>query len=74
MGGVLPLDAGSLTRDGRPLSVRECTSTLFYLPDAITPWPSQPVRWAIDFTPRRTASPLRFSTPPTCSKASTPGS
>ncbi|PYR37130.1 MAG: ABC transporter [Acidobacteria bacterium] len=50
MGGVLPLDAGSLTRDGRPLSVRERTSTLFYLPDAITPWPAQPVRWAIDFT------------------------
>jgi ABC-2 type transport system ATP-binding protein len=23
---------------------------LFYLPDAITPWPAQPVRWAIDFT------------------------
>jgi ABC-2 type transport system ATP-binding protein len=50
MGGVLPLDAGSLTRDGRPLSVRERTTTLFYLPDAITPWPSQAVRWAIDFT------------------------
>ena len=50
MGGVLPLDAGSLTKDGRPLGGRERASTLFYLPDAIVPWPSQPVRWAIDFT------------------------
>jgi ABC-type multidrug transport system ATPase subunit len=50
MGGVLPLDAGSLTLDGQPLSDRERSSTLFYLPDAIVPWPAQTVRWAIAFT------------------------
>jgi ABC-2 type transport system ATP-binding protein len=50
LGGVLPLDGGSLTRDGRPLTDRERASILFYLPDAIVPWPAQPVRWAIDFT------------------------
>ena len=50
LGGVLPLDEGSLLRDGRPMSDRERASTLFYLPDAIVPWPSQTVRWAIDFT------------------------
>ena len=50
LGGVLPLDGGSLMRDGRPLTERERAATLFYLPDAIVPWPSQPVRWAIDFT------------------------
>jgi ABC-2 type transport system ATP-binding protein len=50
LGGVLPRDAGSLMREGRPLSDRERASTLFYLPDAIVPWPAQPVRWAIDFT------------------------
>ena len=50
LGGVLPLDAGSLLREGRPLSDRERATTLFYLPDAIVPWPAQPVRWAIDFT------------------------
>jgi ABC-2 type transport system ATP-binding protein len=50
MGGVLPLDSGSLMRDGRPMSDRERASTLFYLPDQIVPWPSQTVRWAIDFT------------------------
>ena len=50
LGGVLPLDAGSLMRDGRPLSNRDRASTLFYLPDAIVPWPAQSVRWALDFT------------------------
>ncbi|MBW8867345.1 MAG: ABC transporter ATP-binding protein [Acidobacteria bacterium] len=50
MGGVLPLDEGSLVRDGRPLTDRERASSLFYLPDQIVPWPAQSVRWAIDFT------------------------
>jgi ABC-2 type transport system ATP-binding protein len=50
LGGVLPLDAGSLARGGQPMSDRERASTLFYLPDAIVPWPAQSVRWAIDFT------------------------
>jgi ABC-2 type transport system ATP-binding protein len=50
LGGVLPLDAGSLMRDGQPLTERARAATLFYLPDAIVPWPSQSVRWAIDFT------------------------
>jgi ABC-type multidrug transport system ATPase subunit len=50
LGGVLPLDAGHLTRDGRALSEHERGRILFYLPDTIAPWPSQSVRWAIDFT------------------------
>jgi len=50
MGGVLPLDQGSLVRDGRPLTARARASILFYLPDQIVPWPAQSVRWAIDFT------------------------
>jgi len=50
LGGVLPLDAGSLVHEGRPMSDRARASTLFYLPDAIVPWPAQTVRWAIDFT------------------------
>ena len=50
MGGVLPLDEGSLVRDGRPLADRDRASMLFYLPDQIVPWPAQSVRWAIDFT------------------------
>ena len=50
LGGVLPLDAGSLVRDGQPLTARARAATLFYLPDAIVPWPAQSVRWAIEFT------------------------
>jgi ABC-type multidrug transport system ATPase subunit len=50
VGGVLPLDAGSLMLDGRPMSERARAATLFYLPDAIAPWPAQTVRWALDFT------------------------
>ena len=50
MGGVLPLDEGSLVRNGRPIDGRERAAALFYLPDQIVPWPAQTVRWAIDFT------------------------
>jgi ABC-type multidrug transport system ATPase subunit len=50
LGGVLPLDAGSLERDGRPLGRHERAATLFYLPDHVIPWPAQTVRWAIEFT------------------------
>jgi ABC-2 type transport system ATP-binding protein len=50
LGGVLPLDAGSLVHGGRPMTARARAATLFYLPDSIVPWPAQTVRWAIDFT------------------------
>lgn len=50
MAGVLPPTSGSLFVDGRPLADHKRTEMLFYLPDAIAPWPSQSVRWAIDFT------------------------
>jgi ABC-2 type transport system ATP-binding protein len=50
MGGVLPLDSGSLETDSGPLTRRQRAATLFYLPDAVVPWPSETVRWAIDFT------------------------
>ena len=50
IGGVLPLDAGAVCRNDRPLTARERTATMFYLPDAIAPWPAQPVRWALDFS------------------------
>jgi ABC-2 type transport system ATP-binding protein len=50
IGGVLPLDAGAVCRNDRPLTPRELKAAVFYLPDAIAPWPAQPVRWALDFT------------------------
>lgn len=49
LAGVLPPTSGVIFIDGKPLSVKSRTRTLFYLPDAIAPWPSQTVRWALDF-------------------------
>jgi ABC-2 type transport system ATP-binding protein len=49
MAGVLPPTAGELLLEGRRLSPRTRRSTLFYLPDAVAPWPAQTVRWALDF-------------------------
>jgi ABC-2 type transport system ATP-binding protein len=49
LGGVLPIDGGMVLQDGRPLTARDRASSLFYLPDGIAPWPSQTVRWALDF-------------------------
>ena len=54
MGGVLPLDEGSLVRSGRPIGNRERASTLFYLPDQIVPWPAQSVR--LRFSPSKSTS------------------
>jgi len=49
LGGVLPIDGGMVLQNGRPLTARARASALFYLPDGIAPWPSQTVRWALDF-------------------------
>ena len=49
LGGVLPIDGGMVLQDGRPLTPRDRASSLFYLPDGIAPWPSQTVRWALEF-------------------------
>ncbi len=50
MAGVLPPTAGRVAYDGRDLAVRDRHRVLFYLPDAIAPWPSEPVGWALDYT------------------------
>jgi ABC-2 type transport system ATP-binding protein len=56
---VLPFDAGTirfglpadaLAQAGQSLPPRDRASKIFYLPDAIAPWPSQTVGWALDFT------------------------
>ena len=49
LAGVLPPTAGRLLFQGRPLSPELRRRILFYLPDAVTPWPAQTVRWALDF-------------------------
>jgi ABC-type multidrug transport system ATPase subunit len=50
LAGVLPYDAGTIAIDGAALPPRARASQVFYVPDAIAPWPAQTVRWAIDFT------------------------
>src|SRR5437879_8263759 len=50
LAGVLPSDSGTMRSGGRPVGAVERRSLLFYVPDAITPWPAQSVRWALDFT------------------------
>ena len=49
LGGVLPADGGTISENGRPLTAAERKARVFYLPDAIAPWPAQTVRWALDF-------------------------
>jgi ABC-2 type transport system ATP-binding protein len=48
LAGVSPSDRGGVLLGGRPVANR--SSLLFYVPDAIAPWPAQSVRWALDFT------------------------
>jgi len=50
LAGVLPSDEGTISVDGHTMTAAERSSLLFYLPDAIAPWPAQTVRWALDFT------------------------
>jgi ABC-2 type transport system ATP-binding protein len=57
LGGVLPSDAGTVLRDGRPLSAAERVHALFYLPDLVTPWPTRTVRWALAFVVGYCGSP-----------------
>jgi len=63
LGGVLPLDGGTVSQDGRPLTANRRASTLFYLPDGIAPWPSQSVRWALDFVQQFFESASHRATP-----------
>src|SRR5262245_19342729 len=49
LAGVLPSDRGVVTLDGRALTPRDLNAQLFYVPDGVAPWPSQPVRWALDY-------------------------
>jgi ABC-type multidrug transport system ATPase subunit len=47
--GLQPAEAGAVARDGAALDLAARRALLFYVPDAIVPWPSQTVGWAIDF-------------------------
>lgn len=49
MAGVLPHDAGAVLAGETRLDARARAEAMFYLPDGVAPWPSQSVRWALDF-------------------------
>jgi ABC-2 type transport system ATP-binding protein len=49
LAGVLPADGGEVLVGGRPVKARQRSSLMFYVPDGIAPWPSQSVRWALEF-------------------------
>jgi ABC-2 type transport system ATP-binding protein len=52
LAGVLPYDSGTIRIRDLPaegLAKAGRGSHIFYLPDAIAPWPSQTVGWALDF-------------------------
>jgi ABC-2 type transport system ATP-binding protein len=48
--GVLPPSSGTVSFEGRALRAGHRQQVLFYLPDAIAPWPSETVAWALEFT------------------------
>jgi ABC-2 type transport system ATP-binding protein len=48
-GHIPALQVLRLLRLGQPVSARERSSLLFYVPDGIAPWPAQSVRWALEF-------------------------
>jgi ABC-type multidrug transport system ATPase subunit len=47
LGGVLPYDVGSVEA-----AARDHAPPIFYLPDAVAPWPEQTVQWAMTFARR----------------------
>jgi ABC-2 type transport system ATP-binding protein len=50
LANVLPRDGGHITSNGRKLTPTDVTDALFYLPDGVTPWPSERVDWLLDYT------------------------
>jgi ABC-2 type transport system ATP-binding protein len=50
LAGVLPSDGGLVQIGDHDIQPSERPSLLFYLPDGITPWSAQSVRWVLDFT------------------------
>ncbi len=49
LAGVLPWSAGALLHGERMLEAQQRSDVLFYMPDAIAPWPAQPLAWALEF-------------------------
>lgn len=48
--GLEPADRGDILFSSAPANRRRRTSKLFYVPDGISPWPDQPVRWVLQYS------------------------
>ena len=49
LAGTLPLDAGQLVWQGRPLTGAERHLHVGYVPDGISPWGNERVEWILDY-------------------------
>jgi len=49
LAGLIPVDAGEVKIGGRRVPPAHRKQALFYLPDAIRPWPDQSVGWVLEF-------------------------
>src|SRR6266404_4289810 len=53
LAGLMPADGGTLSHEGSELPPLHRKNALFYLPDAVTPWAEQSVKWILNFFVRR---------------------
>jgi len=49
LAGLMPTNAGTIKANNKELTLSRRKEALFYLPDAISPWAEQPVRWILGF-------------------------
>ncbi len=49
LAGLIPADSGEVVLKDRTIAPDRRKEHLFYLPDGISPWPAQPVSWALNF-------------------------
>ncbi len=49
LAGLMPVNSGKVTVSDRELPPAQRKQALFYLPDAIFPWPDQTVKWVLGF-------------------------
>jgi ABC-2 type transport system ATP-binding protein len=52
LAGLTPTEAGEVISSGKPLPPHARKQTLFYMPDAIRPWPDQTLGWVVSFFQR----------------------
>ncbi len=52
LAGLMPVNAGKLTFNNKPVGPGRRKEALFYLPDGISPWSEQTVDWIVSFFAR----------------------